>query len=116
MFDRVLPPVCGRVRLVIAGIILAVAIPRLPFVSGWPYAQLGLLDAATYAYGLLPISIALGVTAYRGRLHVVGRLIAVLSFSAMVTLAFATTSVTSMLIDIWLAVMLFVEIIDYNDC
>lgn len=116
MIDRLPPPLCGRVRLLVAAITLAVAIPRLPVFSAVNYAALNLFDAAMYGYALLPIGLALAVTSYRWRLRAVGRFIAVMGFVAWVTLAFATLSVTSRLIDIILAGVLMLEIIDRHDC
>jgi hypothetical protein len=65
---------------------------------------------------LLPIGVALAITSYWHRLRFVGRFVAVLGFAAWVTLAFASPSATSILIDIILAVTLLLEIISRHDC
>lgn len=116
MIEKITPPYCGRVRLVVAAITLTVAIPRLPFLAPVNVAELGFFVPAVYAYILLPLGVALVVTSYRWRLHWVGRLMAVLGFAAWVTLAFAASSVTSIAINIIMAVLMFLEIVDHHDC
>ena len=115
MIDRLLPPVCARVRFLVAALTIAVAIPRIPGVTA-PSSALAFFDPGIYAYVLLPVGVALAITSYRGRLRFVGRFVAVLGFAAWVTLAFASPSATSILIDIILAVTLLLEIISRHDC
>ena len=116
MIDIITPPLCGRVRFVAALVMLAVAFPRLPMVSGFNYGVLGLFDAATYAYALFPLGVLLLITSYRWRLAPFGRAVAVLGFAAWVTLGAATTRLTSLLIDAIMAVIMFTEIVARNDC
>ena len=116
MLDRIIPPLCGRVRFVAALITLAVAVPRLPVLDFLPSAPLGLLVPSVYAYMLLPLGIALAVTSYRWRTHWAGRLVAMLSFVAWVTLVFAASSVTSIAINAIMAGVLFTEILAHHDC
>jgi hypothetical protein len=115
MIDKLLPPVCARVRFLVAAITIAVAIPRIPGVTA-PSSTLAFFDHGVYAFSLLPVGIALAITSYRGRLRFAGRFVAVLGFAAWVTLAFASPSATSILIDIILAVTLLLEIISRHDC
>jgi hypothetical protein len=100
------------VRRMVGWISLAVALPRLP---GWPGPSivypLQLLPQATFGLMLLAVGIGLLATGNRWRLHWTGRLLAVLGFSAWVTLAAATTSVTSLLIDAVIAWALLGEIV-----
>lgn len=116
MLDKIIPPLCGRVRFVAALITLAVAVPRLPVFSAWIVAPLGFFVPAVYAYMLLPLGLALVVTSYRWRVQWVGRLVAMLSFVAWVTLTFAASSVTSIAISAIMAGVLFTEILAHHDC
>jgi hypothetical protein len=88
-------------RRMTAFILLAVAIPRLPF---WPgpavVYPLGILSSDAFGWLTLVNAIALLVTGGRWRLHWLGRLAALGAFATWVLLAFATTSWTSRLIDI----------------
>ena len=116
MLNKIIPPLCGRVRFVAALITLAVAVPRLPVFDAWIVAPLGFFVPSVYAYILLPLGLALVVTSYRWRTHWAGRLVAMLSFVAWVTLAFASSSVTSIAIDAIFAGVLFIEILAHHDC
>ena len=116
MLDKIIPPLCGRVRFVAALITLAVAVPRLPVLDFLPSAPLGFLLPSVYAYTLLPLGLALVVTSYRWRLHWIGRLVALLGFVAWVTLTFAVSSVTSIAINAVFAGVLFTEILAHHDC
>jgi hypothetical protein len=116
MLDKIIPPLCGRVRFLVALITLTVAVPRLPMLDFLPSAPLGLLVPAVYAYTLLPLGLALVVTSYRWRVHWAGRLVAMLSFVSWVTLTFAALSVTSIAINAIMAGVLFTEILAHHDC
>jgi hypothetical protein len=116
MLDKIIPPLCVRVRFVAALATLAVAVPRLPVFDALIVAQLGFFVPSVYAYLLLPLGLALVVTSYRWRLHWVGRLVALLGFVAWVTLVFAASSVTSIAINAIMAGVLFTEILAHHDC
>ena len=102
----------SEVRRMVGWISLAVALPWLPC---WPGPSivypLQLLSQATFGLMLLAVGIGLLATGNRWRLHWTGRLLLVLGFSAWVTLAAATTSVTSLLIDAVIAWALLGEIV-----
>lgn len=116
MLDKITPPLCGRVRFIVTLITLAVAVPRLPVFDALIVAQLGFFVPSVYAYMLLPLGLALGVTSYRWRTHWFGRLVALLGFVAWVTLTFAASSVTSIAINAIMAGVLFTEILAHHDC
>lgn len=100
-----------NVRRMTAFILLAVAIPRLPFWPGPPVVYpLGLLSSDAFGWLTLLNAIALFATGGRWRLHWVGRVAALGAFATWVLLAFATTSWTSRLIDIILVWAMWGEI------
>lgn len=110
---RWLRPFCGEeIKRLVAAITLAVALPRLPF---WPGPHivypLHLLPQEVFGWAALVSSLLLLATTERYRLRFVGRMSAVLAFAFWVTLAFATTSATSMMLDALFAYALFGEII-----
>lgn len=114
-----LRPFCGvDVRRMTAFVLFGVAIPRLP---GWPgptiVYPLTLLPQDVFGFLTFAVGVALLLTLRRWRLRLVGRLVAVLAFVMWVTLAAATTSVTSMFIDIVFAYAMFGEIVtQQGDC
>ena len=114
------PPRGVDVRRVIAFILFGVAIPRLPIYDGPPIVYpLLILPQEVFGWLALAMAIALIATIGKWRLRPAGRAVAVLTFALWVTLAFATTSVTSRIIDITLAYACFGEIIASgrdNDC
>lgn len=114
------PPRGVDVRRVVAFVLLGVAIPRLPFYPlDPPVYPLHLLPGEVFGWLALATALALIVTTDKWRLHWQGRLVAALAFALWVTLAFATTSVTSVIIDITLACACFGEITATgrdNDC
>lgn len=105
------PPAGAEVRRLIAVLTLAVGIPRLP----------GVAEVAAFApqrfgppevFGVVCTlaGLALLATAYRQRLTIWGRMAAVVAFAVWITLAAATTSNTSQLLDLAIAASLFVEV------
>jgi hypothetical protein len=101
----------GDVRRLVAWALLTVALPRLPF---WPgpstVYQLTILPAE--AFGWLALALAVGLFATSGccRTHLVGRLIAMLAFVLWVVLAAATTSFTSIALNLGFAYAMLGEI------
>lgn len=115
-----LRPFCGvEVRRLTGFVLLAVAMPRLP---GWPgptvVYPLHLLPQGVFGVLTFAVGIALLLTSTkRWRLRFVSRLVAVLAFAMWITLAAATTSNTSMFIDIIFAYAMFGEITtQHGDC
>ena len=105
-----------EVRRLSAFVLLGVALPRLP---GWPGAPivypLNLLPQEVFGWTALLISMALLATCGAWRLRFIGRLVAVLAFVFWVTMAVATTSVTSLFIDAMFAYAMFGEIVTQRD-
>ena len=98
------------VRRLTAAVLLGVALPRLPF---WPGPSvvypLRILPQEVFGWLALGIAVALVLTLTH-RYHWSGRIVAVLAFVTWITLAFATTSVTSMILDLTFAYAMFGEI------
>ena len=110
------PPRGVDVRKLTAFVLLGVAIPRLPFYQGPPVVYpLGLLPGEVFGWMALFVGLGLLMTANKWRLRAVGRFMALLAFVLWITLAAATTSVTSMLLDAIFAYAMFGEIIAYQD-
>ena len=99
------------VRRLTAWTLIAVALPRLPF---WPgpstVYQLTILPAEAFGWLALGLAIGLLVTARRHRTHLAGRLVAMLAFVLWVLLAAATTSFTSMMLNLGFAYAMLGEI------
>jgi hypothetical protein len=99
------------VRRLTAWALLTVALPRLPF---WPgpstVYQLTILPAEIF--GFLALALAAGLWATTGccRTQLVGRLIAMLAFVLWVILAAATTSFTSIALNLGFAYAMLGEI------
>lgn len=114
-----LRPFCGPdVRRLLAFLTLAVALPRLP---GWPgpaiVYPLQFLPQAAFGWLTLAAGLGLLFTMGRHRLRVRGRLAALFAFAVWATLAAATTSATSMLIDLLIMYALLGEIMALrNEC
>lgn len=107
------PPHGPQVRRLVAWLTLAVGLPRLPL--PWPtdgpaFAPLRFLPPEAYGVLMTALGVALMVTAYRGRLSVVGRLVAAAGFVQWMMLAAATPSATSLLIDLAVASVLLAEV------
>lgn len=105
------PPSGIEVRRLIAVLTLAVGIPRLPVVhdvfsfGAQRFGEPGLFGVLCTVVGILLL-----VTAYKWRLMLFGRLVAVLGFVTWITLAAATVSSTSLLIELAVALSLLWEI------
>lgn len=114
-----LRPFCGQdIRRLVAFLTLAVALPRLP---GWPgpavVYPLQFLPQEAFGWLTLAAGLLLLATMGRHRLRVRGRLAALFSFVVWATLAAATTSATSMLIDLLIMYALLGEIMAlHNEC
>ena len=99
------------VRRLTAWALLTVALPRLPF---WPgpstVYQLTILSAEVF--GWLSLAVAIGLLATIGccRTRISGRVVAMLAFVLWVTLAAATTSVTSIILNLAFAYAMLGEI------
>lgn len=108
---RYLAPPAGRqVRRLIAILTLAVGIPRLPLVEDLvTFAPQRFGAPEVYGIACVLVGVLLMATAYELRLTLWGRTAAGLAFVLWATLAFATTSATSLLIDAAVAVSLLVE-------
>lgn len=117
---RYLRPPCGRqVRRMVALLTLAVGVPRLPIFDGETiyFALLRFFDPWVYGVMLTTLGVALWATVYRGwRMRPLGRLVAAVGFAAWVTLAAATDSVTSMLINLTVASVLLAEVWTMGPC
>jgi len=111
----VYPPTGHQVRRLIAMISLAVGLPRLPGVAElFAFAPHRFGEPEFFGFILTAVGIALMFTSYHGRLTVYGRMVAGLGFVAWVTLAAATLSVTSLLIDVTISASLFFEIVAFR--
>ena len=99
------------VRRLSAVVLIAVALPRLPF---WPGAStVYVLDfLPETVFGVLSMAVAIGLLATMGccRTRVIGRVVAMLAFVLWVTLAAATTSVTSIMLNLAFAYAMLGEI------
>lgn len=111
-------PPCGmQVRRLVALLTLAVGLPRLP----WPgletaFSPLRFVDPWVYGVLTTALGVALYVTAYLGRLAPAGRMIAAIGVVVWVMLAVATSSATSLLIDLLVAATLLAEVWTMRDC
>lgn len=104
------PPSGREVRRLAAVLTLAVGLPRLPLVHdvfSFAPQRFGTPDV----FGVLctVVGLLLLATAYERRLTIWGRLAATLGFVTWVTLAAATVSATSLLIDLAVALSLLME-------
>jgi hypothetical protein len=99
------------VRRLTAVVLFAVALPRLPF---WPGPStvylLTILPEAVFGWLTLAVAIGLLATVSCCRTQIVGRVVAMLAFVLWVTLAAATTSVTSIILNLAFAYAMLGEI------
>lgn len=119
-WTRYLTPPCGRqARRLAAALTLAVGLPRLPAFDGalLAYNPLRFVDPWVYGVAMTVLGLALLVTAYDGwRMRPLGRLTAALAFVAWATLAAATSSATSLLINLTVASVLLAEVWTVRPC
>lgn len=105
------PPTGAEVRRLVAMITLAVGLPRLPLMAElFSFAPQRFGPPELYGVLLTALGLALLATSYHGRLTWYGRLTAVLAFTAWVTLAAATLSATSLLINLAIAASCLMEV------
>lgn len=105
------PPSGKEVRRLVAILTLAVGFPRLSFVHDlFPFAPQRFGEPEMFGVLCTIVGLLLLVTAYKWRLTILGRLVAVLGFVTWITLAAATISATSLLIDLAVALSLLWEI------
>jgi hypothetical protein len=99
------------VRRLTAWALFTVAVPRLPF---WPgpstVYQLTILSAEVFGWLALALAIGLFATAGCCRTQFIGRLLAMLAFVLWVVLAAATTSFTSIMLNLGFAYAMLGEI------
>jgi hypothetical protein len=99
------------VRRLTAVVLIAVALPRLPF---WPGPStvytLDFLPEAVFGWLALVVAIGLLATVGCCRTRISGRVVALLAFVLWVTLAAATTSVTSIILNLAFAYAMLGEI------
>lgn len=104
------------VRRLVAFLTLAVALPRLP---GWPgpaiVYPLHLLPQEAFGWLTLIAGVLLMATLGEQRWRLRGRLVALFAFAVWATLAAATTSTTSLMIDLLIMYALLGEIIALPD-
>lgn len=109
---RYLYPPSGReVRRLVALLTLAVGLPRLPYMADlFSFAPQRLLPHETFGVICTLTGVLLLATCHSDRrLALIGRLSAAVGFVVWVSLAAATTSTTSFLIDAAVAASLLVE-------
>lgn len=109
------PPSGCHVRRLVAYMCLAVALPRLPGGPGASTVHV-LRFLPPEAFGWLMLAIGIGLLAtLRSRMHPAGRIMALLAFVSWMTLAAATASATSLLVDLLLAYALLGEIVTQTE-
>lgn len=110
------PPRGPGVRRVIVGMLLAVGIPRLPFAHDALQFG-GLQGAPPEVFGIagITIGILMLATTYHWRLTLPGRIAAGLAFVFFCTLAVATSSATSFIVDITMVWAAFGEMVAMDE-
>lgn len=105
------------VRRLVAWVTLAVAVPRLPFVPAPVIVYpLGILPQEAFGWLCLATGLALLATGGRWRLRVRGRMVALAALLMWSVLAAATSSLTSLLIDLLMMYACLGEITANHDC
>lgn len=117
---RVLHPPCGvHVRRMVGAITLAVALPRLSIWPGAPVVYpLQFLPQEAFGWLTLTAAILLLLTNYERRVRLIGRLSAFFALAVWSLLAAATTSSTSLMIDLIIVYAMLGEIVamHHDDC
>lgn len=97
-------------RRLVALLTLAIGLPRLPLMETiFSFAPQRFGPPELYGVVCVLVGLLLLATAYERRLTIWGRLAAALGFVTWVTLAVATVSATSLLIDLAVAASLLME-------
>jgi len=115
LLNQLKPKQCAIPRFIAALFTLWVGIPRLPFFDT-PFSPLKFIDPWIYGIIMTIIGTGLLITSYKYRASVGGRIIAAVGFVAWIGLAVATSSTTSVLIDLTIATILFFEVITKHPC
>jgi len=106
-----IPPGGVEVRRLVAWLTLAAGLPRLPLLADlFAFAPLRYFQPSVYGVLLTALGVALVITSYRGRLAWYGRLTAAVGVAAWAMLAAATLSVTSLLMNVAVAIVLLREV------
>lgn len=106
------PPSGLPVRRVLAWMLLAVGVPRLPEINHViPFGPLRVGTPDVFGLLLTALGLLMLLTCYHRRLHWFGRVVAGLSFVAWVTLAALTLSATSFLVDLSMALVSLAEVL-----
>ena len=104
------PPSGREVRRLVAVLTLAVGLPRLPLMGQlFSFAPQRFGPPEAFGVVCTLVGLLLLATSYELRLTIWGRLAAALGFVTWVTLAAATTSATSLLINLAIATSLLME-------
>ena len=116
LWHYVSPPTGRHVRRLAAWITLAVALPRLPIgIFPATYQPLGIFSAEVFGWLCLICGIGLWGTSGRHRLSIMSRIVSVVAFVLWVTLAAATASATSRMIDLVIAYAMIGEIVTWRN-
>lgn len=110
------PPRGREVRRLLAGLCLAIALPRLPLVQDvFYFSPLRFGPPEAYGFLFLLASAGLLLTMDGWRMEVRGRVAAAFTGVMFVTLAFASVSATSFLVDMLCAAAAFGEVVTMRD-
>ena len=109
------PKQCAIPRFLAALFTLAVGGPRLPFFDA-TFGPLKFIDPWIYGIIMTIIGLGLLITSYCSRTSIGGRIIAAVGFVAWIGLAVATSSITSVLFDLIIAIILFTEVLAKHPC
>ncbi len=110
------PPCGNEARRLIGVLTLAVGVPRLVFFVDVPYNPLRFADPWVYGILMTVLGTLLLITSFGRRRTIAGKLVAGASFVAWCMLAAATTSATSLMINITVAASLLMEVYVNGPC
>lgn len=114
---RYVKPPCGNeVRRMIGMLTLAVGIPRLLFFTDVPFNPLRFADPWVYGILMTVLGVLLLTTSFGKRRTMYGKFVAGASFVAWSMLAVATTSATSLLVNLIVAASLLMEVYINGPC